>query len=287
MKLIFFGSAEFSIYTLDELKLHDILPDFIVTLPDKPRGRKLIMTQNIVGDWARKQNIESIAPASLKNNQFLIDKLKSFGIEESIYLVAAYGKIIPRDIFEIPKHKTLNIHPSLLSKYRGASPIQSQILSDEQEVGVTIMQIEEAMDAGPIIVQKKVVLDEMPAKIELEKILAREGARLFAHILPEWMQGVISPIMQNEAEASYCKKIEKKDGELEINLNNLPHGEAARKILLKIKAFEGWPGTYFFHNQKRIIVSEAVIKDDRLQILRVIPEGKSEMDFEDFKRGLR
>lgn len=116
-------------------------------------------------------------------------------------------------------------------------------------------------------------------RIELEKVLAREGARLFAHILPEWMIGAIDPIMQNENEATYCKKIEKEDGLLDLN-------DDPYQNYLKIKALEGWPGTYFFLDGKRVIVKEADFKDGKLEILKVLPEGKKEMPYSDFLRGL-
>ena len=274
-KIVFFGSSEFSVYVLDELKIHDILPALIITTPDKPKGRKLVLTPTPVKVWAQNNNIEVTDPNSLKNNYDLMSKLKVKDYE--LFLVASYGKIIPKEIFEIPEHKTLNIHPSLLPKYRGASPIQSQILEDTKEMGVSIMQIEETMDTGPIVIQKKVDVELLGRK-ELEKVLAIEGARLFAHILPEWLIGAIDPIMQNEDQATYCKKIKKEDGEIQIDLNDLTQN--ARQNLLKIKAFEEWPTAYFFLNEKRIIITDATLENDSLKILKVIPEGKKEIHLE-------
>lgn len=294
IKLVFFGSSEFSVYVLDELKVHNILPDLIITTPDKPKGRKLVLTPNIVKTWGQEHKIEVLDPASLRNNPDLVYHLQS--CDYNLFLVASYGKIIPPEIFEIPKYKTLNIHPSLLPKYRGASPIQSQILNNEKEIGVSIMQIEEAMDAGPVLIQRPHPIpspwqgegqgtegdwgEVVPGRKKLERELAIEGARLFTHILPEWLEGVIDPIMQNEAEATYCKKVSKTDGELNLSDNALTN-------LLKIKAFEEWPGTYFFDNGKRVIVTEATILNGELKILKVIPEGKKEMPYEDFLRGQR
>lgn len=278
MRLVFFGSSEFSVYVLDELLLHEIKPDLIITTPDKPKGRKLILTPTPVKDWAKKYSIEVLDPGSLKNNPELISYLVSRNSD--LFLVASYGKIIPPLIFNIPEHKTLNIHPSLLPKYRGASPIQAQILNGENPVGVTVMQVEETMDTGPIVAQKLLHFGEVFGRKDLEKTLAIEGARLFAHILPEWLAGAIDPIMQNEAEATYCGKISKEDGLLDLADN--PH-----KNLQKIKAFEEWPTTYFFINNKRIIVTDAMVIDDKLEILKVIPEGKREMDYVDFLRGQR
>jgi len=292
MKLVFFGSSEFSVYVLDELKVHNILPEFVITTPDKPKGRKLVLTPTPVKVWANKNKIPVLDPLSLKNNPNLVSELRVKDYE--LFLVASYGKIIPKEIFEIPEHKTLNIHPSLLPKYRGASPIQSQILNDEKEIGVTIMQIDEGVDTGPIVIQKRIEVETLGRK-ELEKILAVGGAKLFAYVLPEWMQETISPTMQDESKATYCKKVEKEDGELQIDLNNPPVGGNARQNLLKIKAFEEWPTAYFFLSKnsrsakasrdKRIIITDATIEGDKLKILKVIPEGKKEMSFDDFLRG--
>jgi methionyl-tRNA formyltransferase len=292
MKLVFFGGSEFSVYVLDELKIHGILPELVITTPDKPKGRKLVLTPTPVKVWAQKNNIEVIDPASLKkDNASLISKLQALNSE--LFLVASYGKIIPKEIFEIPEHKTLNIHPSLLPKYRGASPIQAQILGDEKEIGVTIMQIDEGMDTGPLLLQRKFPISNfqfpMPGRKELERVLAIEGTRLFAHILPEWLVGAIDPIMQDESRATLCQKIEKEDGELVVDLDDL--SKNARQNLLKIKAFEEWPTAYFFTERGgkkiRIIITDATLEGEKLKILKVIPEGKKEMPFEDFKRGLR
>lgn len=320
IKFVFFGSSEFSVYVLNELKLHGLIPSLIVTTPDKPVGRKLVLTPTPVKIWAQENGVDVLDPAKLKNNADLNSKLQALSSE--LFLVASYGKIIPKEIFEIPERKTLNIHPSLLPKYRGASPIQAQILNDEKEIGVTIMEIVEEMDAGPIVIQKRITpftlneeqektdtfsplsfarrgvwavqalralrleRGEVIGRIELEKILAKEGARLFVHILPEWLSGMIDPVIQNEAQATYCNKISKTDGQITFDISNPPQGLEARKALLKIKAYEGWPGTYFFHQQKRIAIKEAEIENDSLKILRVVPEGKKEMPFTDFLRGL-
>lgn len=287
---VFFGGSQFSVYVLDELRARGILPELVITTPDKPKGRKLVLTPTPVKVWAQNNNIEVINPVSLKkDNASLIYNLSSKNY--NLFLVASYGKIIPKEIFEIPEHKTLNIHPSLLPKYRGASPIQSQILNDEKEIGVTIMQIDEGMDTGPVVVARQLEISndkfQIPNRKELEKILAIEGAKLFAQILPEWLDGKIKLTAQDESKATLCKKVEKEDGELQIDLSNLE--KDAYQNLLKIKAFEEWPTAYFFleRNGKkmRVIITDATLENDSLKILSVIPEGKKEMPFEDFLRG--
>jgi len=323
MKLAFFGSSEFSVYVLEELKAQGVLPSLIITTPDKPKGRKLVLTPTLTKVWAKKNNIAVIDPDTLRNHSLVAGQeisAKEFLANQNwdLFLVASYGKIIPKEIFDIPVHKTLNIHPSLLPKYRGASPIQSQILEDAEEIGVSIMQIDAEMDHGPIVAQKKTsppfnlntnvkiretllslirrgglggeVSGEIPNQKELEKILATEGTKLFLQILPDWLEGKIKPIPQDDSQATFCKKIEKENGELQIDLGNLPTREKARQDLLKIKAFVEWPTTYFFTDRggkwTRVIITEATLNENgSLQILKVIPEGKKEMAFADFMRG--
>lgn len=274
-------------HALEELKTRRFLPAFIVTTPDKPRGRKMILTPTPVKIWAEENKIETADPESLRNNSDLVSKLA--GLDCDLFLVASYGKIIPKEIFEIPKLKTLNIHPSLLPKYRGASPIQAQILNDEKEIGVTIIEIDEEMDHGLIVAQKKIEEEISLGRKKLEKILATEGAGLFVQILPDWVAGETKPRAQDEKSAIYCKKISKEMGELQIDLGNL--SKNARENFLKIKAFEDWPTAYFFIERNgrwtRVIVTDAVFENNSLKILKVIPEGKKEMTFADFLRGQR
>lgn len=275
MKFVFFGSSEFSVFVLEELLLHNIKPDLIISTLDKPQGRKLVLTPNVVKSWAYNKKIPCLTPVSLKDLDFLAELQKD---NWDFFLVASYGKIIPKNIFDLPKYKTLNIHPSLLPKYRGASPIQSQILNDEKDIGISIMEIIEAMDAGPVLIKKKINVSSLVGYRELEKLLAKEGARLLAHILPEWLTGNMQSISQDDDLATYCKKIEKEDGFLDITLDPFEN-------FLKIRAFEVWPKTYFFQNDKRIIVTKADFKDGKLIIEKIIPEGKKEMDYKDFLRG--
>jgi methionyl-tRNA formyltransferase len=283
-KFVFFGSSEFSVYVLDTLKQNNFIPSLIVTTEDKPKGRKLLLTPNVVKVWAQENSIKIESPKSLKNNEELVQKLSLENAD--LFLVASYGKIIPKTIFDIPKSKTLNIHPSLLPKYRGASPIQSAILNDEQKMGVSIMQIEETMDTGPVLIQKEIEdLSVMEGREKIEKILAHEGALLFIKIYKDWNEGILTAQKQDDSNATYCKKIEKEDGLLDIEIQDF--SKNAKANILKTRAFEGWPLTYFFINQKRIIIKKASYKDNKFIIERVLPEGKKEMDFEDFLRGIR
>jgi methionyl-tRNA formyltransferase len=164
MNLVFFGSSQFSVYCLDTLKLAGVLPDIIITTPDQKTGRGLINTPTPVKIWARAQSIECLDPAKLTPE--FTEQLKIKITSEAIFLVASYGKIVPRRIIDLPKHKTLNIHPSLLPKYRGPSPIQQQIINNDNNVGVSLMLIDEQIDHGPIIASRKIDFDIWPADFD-------------------------------------------------------------------------------------------------------------------------
>ncbi|NQV88434.1 MAG: methionyl-tRNA formyltransferase [Parcubacteria group bacterium] len=225
--------------------------------------------------WAEKNKIETLQPEKL--DSIFVDKLKS--AKSDFFLVASYGKIIPEIVLSIHPHKTLNIHPSLLPKLRGASPIQFAILQ-EKETGVTIMEIDKEMDHGPIVAQEKVGITEWPPRRDvLEKTLAISGSKLLANILPKWLSGEIKPKPQNHEEATYTKKIEKTDGL--VDLSDDPY-----ENYKKIQSFYGWPGTYFFVKKDgkeiRVIIKDAIFKDGKLEIKRVLPEGKKETDWVSF-----
>ncbi len=276
IKIAFFGSSEFSIIVLDELKKNGVNPAFIVTTPDKEQGRKMILTPNIVKTWAENNSIEYITPESLKEES-VQNKLSEY----NLFIVASYGKIIPKIIIDLPNYHTLNIHPSLLPKYRGPSPLQEQILNDEKNIGVSIMMIDEQVDHGAILAQKEVSISNWPVGFNsLQEILGKEGAKILAEILPDWIASKISEKEQNHNEATFTKKTEKADGLLDLS-------EDAYKNYLKILAYEDWPGTYFIQNEKRVIVKKASYKNNELKIERVVPEGKKEMNYEDYLRGLK
>ncbi len=288
----FFGSSNFSVLVLDELEHQNLLPQLIVTTPDKPKGRGLKVQLGDVRTWAEQRNIPVLSPATLKNEEIkneLIQFVEKADFNSNpkswdTFLVASYGKIVPADIFNIPKKGTLNIHPSLLPKFRGPTPLESSIIAAD-ETGVTIMKIDEQVDHGAIVAQKAVpILGWPPYYRELETTLATEGAKLFAEILPDWISGKIEATEQEHLAATFTKKF--LGGGLRILLEDEPKAN-----LRKIRAFAGNRGTYFLLKHKetevRLIITAAKIEQGELVIERVIPEGKKEMNYEDFKRGLR
>ncbi len=279
-KIAFFGTPTIAVWVLEELEKNGILPSLIVTNPDSPQGRKMIITETQVALWAHKRNIPVHKPNTLKD-----EAIKTMLIESGceLFIVAAYGKIIPESILDIPKYKTLNVHPSLLPKLRGASPIRSAILHNVFPTGVSIMILTKGIDEGPILVQEEepIAREDWPLRgTVLDERLARSGGKLLAKTIPTWIEGEITPFEQNHTEATFSEKITKEMGL--INLTDDPELN-----LRKIRAFDGWPGAYFFYTNQngvsvRIKITEATIEDGKLNILRIIPEGKKEINYADY-----
>ena len=271
-KIAFFGTSQFAVDILEQLD-SPFLPDLIITNPDKPAGRKLRLTSPPVKIWADENNIKTHQPDKL-DNEFLNELSKS---SWDLFIVTAYGGIIPQSILDLPKQGTVNVHPSLLPKLRGATPIHSAILGNEKETGVSIILLDEKMDHGPIITQEKFQLyqnsiSELPTKSELEKQLALLGGQLLNKIIPQWVNKEISSKEQDHEQATYIKKLTSTDGLIDLN-------DEAESNFKKIQAFDAWPKAHFFLDNKRIIIKKARLKNDELIIDRVIPEGGKETDY--------
>lgn len=274
LKIAFFGTPEFAVIILDELKNAGIIPSLVVTAPDKRQGRGMILTPPPVKIWAEQNKIPFLQPEKLDDS--FLKQLKTDSWQ--LFIVAAYGKILKKEILDIPAHGTLNVHPSLLPKFRGSSPIESAIRTGEAETGVSIMLLDELMDHGPILVQVKVPLEEDTRAIELERELAITGGSLLAQVIPKWIDGEIKAMPQDETHATFTKKIKKEDGLIDLADDPMTNYR-------KIRAYEAWPRAYFFKDGKRVIVTEAEMIDGAIHIRRVLPEGKKDMGYEDFLRG--
>jgi methionyl-tRNA formyltransferase len=281
-KIAFFGTPQIAVWVLQELEAAGIVPDLVVTNPDRQQGRGLKITPTPVKNWAMQRNIPVIQPQSLLKKEELDPALAE---PWDLFVVVAYGLILPKWFIELPKFGTINLHPSLLPKLRGASPIRTSILEGMKDTGVTIMLMDEKMDHGPILDQEAALL---PFPVEgqvLDEALASQGGKLLAKVIPRWVAGQITPKEQDHAEATYSKKITKEMGELILDPFHLPRGKEAYDIYLKICAFDGWPGTFFFFKNKRIKITEAFLSDEQdasLEINKVIPEGKKEISFKEF-----
>jgi methionyl-tRNA formyltransferase len=275
----FFGTARFAVLVLEEFKNQNVpLPSLIITNPDRPKGRGLEMAEPPVKSWARNEGIEVVQPEKL--DQTFVETMRPRG--HDLYCVVAYGSLIPKSLFDLPPHKTINIHPSLLPLFRGASPIESQILADDMNVGVTLIQIDAKMDHGPIVAQEQIPLTEWPEdKKQLEKLLANTSAKLFLEVLGKIHGNTLTPVIQDDARATFTKKILKEDGKLDLTHD-------ARENYLKYLAFGEWPRTHFTirKNEKefRVVISAASYANGVFTIEKVIPEGKKEMNWLEFKR---
>ena len=271
--IIFFGTPRFAVYVLEELAEVSIVPAIVVTQPDRPAGRGLKVKEPPVKTWALEHGIPVI-------QESLNAKLQTLNVSLDLFIVAAYGKILPAELLNLPAKGVLNVHPSLLPKFRGASPIESQILADEREVGVSIMELDEEMDHGPIVAQASITPEEWPIRASmLEELLAREGGKLLAEAIPPYMEDKIIPEPQDHTKATFTKKISKEDGL--IQLSDDPYSN-----YLKFCAYDGWPGTYFFQNGKRVKIADAKYESGAFAPLRVIPEGKKETGYQDYLRSM-
>ncbi len=284
LRIVFFGSPPLALETLNALKEASLLPTLIVTMPDAPEGRRGANVTAPVKEWAEKEEIDVLQPTSIDDEE-LQEALQNN--DWDLFVVAAYGMILPQSVLDIPKHGALNVHPSLLPKDRGVSPFISQILADDPTCGVSVILLDEKMDHGPILAQSRIVIDPEdwpPTGEVLGKLLAEAGGELLSETIRPWVKGEITPEDQDHSKATFTKKFTKSDGELNLS-------DDARQNYLKIAAFTPWPGTYFFAKRKngdevRVKIADAEFNNDTLTITRVIPEGKKEMAYEDFLRGL-
>jgi methionyl-tRNA formyltransferase len=277
----FFGTPDIATTALDEMESFGYLPALVVCNPDAPVGRKQILTPPPVKVWAETRGIPVIQPTTLKNREELISLTnRTF----DFFVVLAYGKIMPAWLIELPTYGTINAHPSLLPKFRGASPIRSTLLHDLSACGVTIIQMDRELDHGPILTQQAVPLYDQPIPgLELDSILAKISGCLLVDVMQRIPLSQISPTPQDHAAATFCTKISKDMAELDIDPANLPTDAEALAVYRKICAFDGWPETFFIHNGKRVKIKSARLNEtDGLEILRVVPEGKKEMDWQQF-----
>lgn len=284
MNFIFFGGEPLAVPILDKLKSAGLTPSLIVCNPDRPSGRGHKLTPPPTKVWAEAAGIPIYQPASYKD-----EAVKDFFSTQTshLFVVVAYNFILPDWLLKIPSHGVLNVHPSLLPKLRGASPIRTAILENQREdIGVSIILLDTEMDHGPILEQEQLILDdaEWPLSgIELDKRLADLGGELLAEAIPAWLAGELLPQEQDHESATYCGRLHKAQSEIRINPLALPTGRDAKKIWHTINAFAGIGDTFFMHNGLRIKLTQAKLDETgTLQPLRVIPEGKKEVAFADY-----
>jgi len=252
MRIIFMGTPDFAVPSLNELmnSEHEIIS--VVTQPDRPKGRHLHLQPPPVKEFAQNNNLPVLQPADLNVDLF---REKIVNAKPDVIVVVAYGRIVPKWILAVSPHGCINVHASFLPSYRGAAPIQRAIMDGCKETGITTMLLDEGMDTGDILLQKHVEIAEEDTSGELAKKLSYAGAKLLLETLTGMAEGKIVPRKQDEGKASYAPKIEKEEALLDwsrpsLNLNNL------------IRALNPFPGAYTYLSGSRLKVWEARIAEE-------------------------
>lgn len=246
MKIYFFGTPEFAVPTLKILassKEFKILA--VVTRPDKEGNRK-ILTEPPVKKAAKDLGLKIFQPEKI--DEKLIEEIRKN--RPDAIVVVAYGELIPSKLLDIAKYGCINVHPSLLPKYRGASPIQEALLNGDEETGIAIMKLDEKLDHGPIFFIKRVAISPSDNFQTLSKRLSETSAIILPMVLKDIENEILTPIKQSDKNSSYCREISKKEGEIDWNLSS-------EKILNKIRALNPWPSTYTDLKGKKLKILEA------------------------------
>ncbi len=294
MKVVYFGTSDIGLPILLKLhKEHTIVG--VVTAPDKPVGRKQILTASPIAELAQQLHLPVLKPEKVKTNTELLSQLRE--LHADIFIVVSYGKILPVDLLTIPPLKTINVHFSLLPKYRGAAPVQFALLNGETTTGTTIFILDEALDHGPILAQKSLAIDPDDTNISLQMKLAGLSSDLLATCLRNYEAGAITPKEQNHSEATATRIITKEDGMIDWH-------KSSQHIYNQFRAYQPWPGIYTTYKDKKLKiiscrpgsqsnllpghVSTTMIgcgNNTSLEIISVQPEGKSVMSIKDFLNG--
>lgn len=274
---LFFGTPYVARDTLAHLLSHGYRPEAVITSPDAPRGRGQVLTPCETKAFALSEGLSVLTPDTL--DAAFIDSLTSYGAAYAI--VVAYGKILPQALIDAFPQGVLNIHYSLLPRYRGASPVEAALLNGDAITGVSIQQMVYALDAGDILASEEVAIDPNETTRELRPRLVSIGARLLVEMLPAFEAGTLSPAPQDHAHATVTKKIKKEMGELSLS------GDP-RENWNKYRAYAESPGTYFFLEKDgkpvRVKIRTARFANGAFIPERVVPEGKGEMAFADLAR---
>ena len=284
---------------IELVKHFDVLA--VVTEIDKPAGRNREIVSPPVKVFATQYQLPCHQPLSLKKNPRFADQLAA--LKPELFVVAAYGKIIPQEFLDLPTHGCLNVHPSLLPKYRGASPIQAALLHGDEVTGTTVILMDPGMDTGDIEAQESVEIFDDDSYTELAQKLSLLSADLLINIIPDYINGKITLVVQDDDQVTYSGKVYKEDGKI-----NWQAG--AREIANQSRAFNEWPGSYTFFNEKKLDITKcypAQIEVKRnhkigevflfeggyyvacgqgfLRLLEVKLEGKRQIGINDFVNG--
>lgn len=256
LRIIYMGTPQFAVPALEALikgrSPGAVLPEgydiaTVITRPDKPVGRGQAIVFSPVKQTALAHDIPVWQPGSFKRTE---NREALAAYRADLYIVAAFGQILPQEVLDLPRFGTLNIHASLLPKYRGVSPISEAILHGDTETGVTIMLIDAGIDTGPILLKRSISLSEDETTGSLTGKLADLGAQALLEALPLWVSGKITPVPQNHQAASHTRMLRKEDGEISW-------GEPAAILARKIRAYTPWPGTYTYWRGKLLKILSA------------------------------
>ena len=298
------GSPEFAVPPLEHLLASQYQVVAVYTQPDKPAGRGRALVSPPVKRTALAWQLPVVQPVSLKEAG-VVEQLAGF--HPDAIVVSAFGQILPEKVLALPRFGCLNIHPSLLPRFRGASPVASAILAGDEFTGVSLMVMDEGLDTGPILARAQIPIAASDTTGSLTAKLSWLGARLLLEVLPHWFRGELTPQPQDEAKATYCTEITKKEGEIDWH-------KPAIDIWRRVRAFNPWPGCYTIWRGKRFKIIEAVpLAEERtfkvgqvvtlpegskaafgvytgdgvLGVLRVQLEGKQVLSAAEFLRGQR
>lgn len=278
-RIAFFGTPALTIEILDALAASGYTPSLIVTNPDAPQGRGMVLTSPPPKQWAEERGIAVLQPEKITDT--VITELKQQ--EWDLFIVVAYGVILPQALIDIPTHGTLNIHYSLLPKYRGATPVEAAILAGDTTTGVCIQKMVYALDAGPLIASTLCPIAADDTALTLRARLNTQAARLLTDTLPQYLSGAITSQTQDDTLATRCGKIKKEDGC--ITLEDDP-------ILLdrKYRAYQPWPGLYFFVQKQdtsvRVKIKTATFDGHHFIPTLVVPENMKPMTMEALRHWL-
>lgn len=268
MRIVFFGSPASALPSLKKLLESNHSIEFIITQPDKPFGRGKKVSPPPVKKIALDQNIPVYQPEKIRKDAEALEKIKK--IQPDLNVVVAYGQIIPSSIIYLPKYNSINVHFSLLPKYRGASPVRWAILKGERKTGITIFELNEKMDEGDILTQEEFEILPDEGAVELEARLALKGAELLTETIAKIDE--IKPRKQDHSIATYAPLIKKEDGRIDW-INDALHVER------QVRAFTPWPSVYTFLGEKRVKIHKGRKIEDRIEpfsageILEVKKEG--------------
>ena len=236
MRIIFMGTPEFAVPSLEALAQSDQELVAVVTREDMPQGRRLILSPPPVKQRALHLGLRVVQPAKLNDAAFMSEVRQ---LSPDLVAVVAYGAFLPKSLYELPPLGTINLHPSLLPKYRGAAPIQHAILNGDRETGVTVIYLSEEMDAGDIILQERVPIESADTSESLSNKLSLRGAHALLAAVKAIEKGTAKRVPQDGTGATFAPKISKEDGLIDWRLS-------AAELARRVRAFPPWPGTYTY-----------------------------------------